>query len=67
MIVAATSTTTFAANLQDESSLRVLDWGVHTGTLNDIRLSVPVSGRYTVNITNASPDDTFSILMAVEE
>lgn len=66
-IAANTSSTVFLANLQDESNLKVMDWGTHTGVLNDIRIALPMAGKYTLNITNASPNDIFNVLMAVEE
>ena len=60
------TTTVFRANLTDDSSLNVMDYGVQTGEMNDIT-AFPMAGRYTFNITNASPDDTFKIYFAVEE
>ena len=66
-IVANTDTTVFRSNLVDEASLTVQNWGFHTGMLNDNAISMPAQGTYTLNITNASPDDTFKILIGVEE
>lgn len=66
-VTANTSTTTFFVNIQDESSLRILDYPSHTGTLNDVGMAVPMAGKYTFAITNASPNDTFNILMGIEE
>jgi len=43
-----------------------MDYGLNTGEFNDVT-AFPMAGRYTFNITNASPDDTFSIYFAVEE
>lgn len=43
-----------------------MDYGVQTGEMNDIT-SMPMAGKYTFNITNASPDDTFKVYFAVEE
>ena len=67
LVYANTSTTVFRANLVDDNSLTIANWGFNTGQLNDLDISIPISGRYTLNITNASPDDTFSILLSVEE
>lgn len=67
LIRAATSSTVFRADLVDDSSLTRLNYSFHTGELNDITLSIPVQGNYTLNITNASPNDTFSVLLAVQE
>lgn len=30
-------------------------------------IALPVVGSFTVNITNVSPDDTFDLIMAVQE
>lgn len=65
-IIADTSTTVFRANLTDSNSLNVMDYGVQTGEMNDVT-AFPMAGAYTLNITNASPDDTFSCYFAVEE
>ena len=66
IVQAATSTTVFRANLTDSNSLNVMDYGVQTGEMNDVT-AFPMSGRYTFNITNASPDDTFTIYFGVQE
>lgn len=67
LITANTSTTVFRANLVDASSLTVTNYGFSTGQLNDLAIAMPVQGEYTLNITNASLDDTFKILLNVEE
>lgn len=67
LVRANTSTTTFRVSLLDERSISRLDYGFHTGELNDIGLRFPMRGKYTVNITNASPNDTFRIMVAVQE
>ncbi len=66
LVQANTATTTFFANLVDNSSLKVMDYGMQTGEFNDVT-AFPMSGKYTFSITNASPDDTFKIYFAVEE
>lgn len=66
LVKANTASTTFFANLVDENSLTVMDYGMQTGEMNDIT-GFPMSGKYTFSITNASPDDTFKIYFAVEE
>lgn len=66
LVIANTSTTVFRANLQDSNSLTVMDYGLQTGEMNDVT-AFPMSGAYTFNVTNASPDDTFRIYFAVEE
>lgn len=67
LVRSATNTTVFRVNLVDASSLTRLNYGFHTGELNDTALVMPVADDYTINITNASPNDTFSILLAVQE
>lgn len=67
LVTANTSTTVFRANLVDANSVTVSNWGFHTGQINDMHVSLPVSGRYTLNITNASPDDTFTVLLGIQE
>lgn len=66
LIVAATSTTVFQPFITDDKGLEVSRYGLQTGELSDIT-AFPMAGKYTVNITNAGPDDTFSIYFAVEE
>jgi len=66
LIVANTSTTAFISYITDEAGLEVSRYGLQTGELNDIT-AFPMAGNYTVNITNASPDDTFKLYFAVEE
>ena len=62
-----TTTTVFRVNLQDQNSLQRGDYGFHTGTLNDMNISMPIAGRLRIGITNASPDDTFQVYVGVEE
>jgi len=66
-IKANTATTVFKANLVDSKNFTILDYGFHTGTLNDYQLYVPMDGAYTINLTNASADDTFRVYMGVQE
>ena len=65
-IVANTSSTVFISYITDKTGLEVMRYGQQTGELNDIT-AFPMAGRYTVYITNASPDDTFKIYFGVEE
>lgn len=63
-IKANTSTTVFRFNLKDEDSIARLDYGFHTGMLNDYSISFPIVKRYTANITNANPnDETFIAIL----
>jgi len=65
-VIENTSTTVFMASLVDEASFNIMDYGVNTGEFNDVT-AFPMQGKYTFNITNASPDDTFKIYFSVEE
>ena len=67
LVRANTSTTVFRVNLQDEDSVRLMDWGIHTGELVDANISIPLAGVHRLQLTNASPDDTFTIRLRVEE
>lgn len=66
-VLSSTSTTVFKVNLQDDSGITRKNYDFVQGELNDDKLSLPISGAWTINITNVSPDDTFSIVMAVQE
>ena len=61
------SATVFSANLTDSNSLRVYDWGFHEGEINTVDLGLPTVGAYTLNITNATATDTFSVLVGIDE
>lgn len=67
LIRAATSGTTFRANLTDERGNIRFDYGFTQGELNDVGRFFPVVNGYTINITNASATDTFLVNMAVQE
>ena len=67
LIRANTSTTVFQANITDANDLVVLNYPYAETEINDWDIALPMAGRYTINITNASPDDTFQVLIAVQE
>lgn len=71
LIRANTATTVFRANIAEDGGEVLLNYDFHQGEINDSGkagvLPLPVLGRYTVNITNASPDDTFQIRFVVQE
>jgi len=66
-IKANTSTTVFRVSLLDHRSDTRVDYGFHTGMLNDIGSKFPMVDKYSIRITNASPNDTFRIVLAVQE
>ena len=72
LVRALTSNTAqFRMNITETGGIKVVDYGYHEGELNDLgskgALPIPLLGNYTINITNASPDDTFSVRLLVEE
>ena len=72
LIRALTDTTTvFRADITESGGVAVLNYGYHRGEINDTgktgALPLPVLGTYNINITNASPEDTFAIRVLVEE
>jgi len=67
LVRANTSTTVFRTTLVDDNSVTRLNYGFHSGELVDDKISIPVAGSYTIQIQNASPDDTFQIVASVEE
>ena len=67
LIRANTDTTVFCANLVDASGLTRANWGYETHELNDQSMQMAVAGSLALNITNASPNDTFQTLIAVQE
>jgi len=67
IVRANTSTTAFRVDLVDANSVTVMNYAFHTGELVDHEVKLPMAGAYTLNVTNASPDDTFTVLLGVEE
>lgn len=66
-VKAGTSTTVFRMNITDEDGDNIVDYGFSTGMLNDCSIAIPMSGTHMINITNASPDDTFKVKLKLEE
>ena len=66
-VKANTATTVFRVNLTDEDGDSRLDYGFSTGMLNDNQIAYPIVNSYTLNITNASPNDTFKVKIGIEE
>lgn len=66
LIAANTATTVFQPFITDDSGMEVSRYGLQTGELSDIT-SIPMAGEYIIRITNASPDDTFKIMLGIEE
>src|SRR3990167_3766629 len=69
LIRANTATTLFRVDLKDEDGVIRRHWGFHRGELNDTTDNVRFAlvGSYAIEITNASPDDTFTVRLSIEE
>ena len=69
LVRANTATTLFRVDLKDEDGLIRRHWGFHRGELNDTSDNIHFAfvGSYAVEITNASPDDTFPVRLSIEE
>ena len=69
LVRANTATTLFRVQLIDENSITRRNWGFHRGELNDTSDNIRMAfvGSYTIQITNASPDDTFRVILSVRE
>lgn len=67
LVRANTDTTVFRFKLTDDNSRVRLNYGFHQGELVDDKISMPITGAYTASITNASPDDTFDVVLAIQE
>ena len=63
-----TSTTVFRANVTNKNGDVIRNYAFHRTEIVDDDVDIPISGRCTVNITNASVnDETFRILFSVAE
>ncbi len=67
IIRANTSTTMFRADLKDDNGLVRVNYGFVQGELNDQDLRLAMAGSYAIEITNADANDTFTVVLAVEE
>ena len=69
LIRANTATTLFRADLKDGDGVVRRHYDFHRGEINDTTDAIRLAfvGSYAVEITNASPDDTFSVVLALQE
>ena len=67
LIRANSNNTIFRADLKDKNLITRLNYDFHEGEIVDDKLTVPMTGRYTIDITNASTDDTFRVILSVQE
>lgn len=67
LVRANTTTTIFQTTLADTNGTVRMTYDYHEGEIVDNSLILPVVGSYTVNITNASQNDIFKVVLAVQE
>ncbi len=67
LIRANTATTIFRADLRDDNGIVRLRYDFHEGEIVDDKINFPMTGKYTVDITNSSPNDTFRVLLSLPE
>lgn len=69
LVRANTATTVFMAELVDGDGVTRRNWGFHTGEINDTtdNIRLALTGSWAIRITNASVDDTFRMVLAVDE
>lgn len=61
------SSTIFKATLNDSDGTDRISYDFHTNEIIDNVIVLPLVGKYTVQVTNASLDDTFKIILGVQE
>jgi len=66
VVQATTATTTFDFSLTNEDSMVIKSWTAVTDELND-QVYIPLRGRYTMAIANATKDEVFKILLMIDE
>ena len=66
-VSAGSDNTLFKFDLVDDGGITRVRFDYHYGEINKFGLGFPMRGEYTCNITNASIDDTFDIVLGVEE
>lgn len=69
LVRANTADTVFRVVLTDESGTTRRHYGFHKGELNDTSDAIrfAMAGSYGIQITGAAPDDTFLVVLAVDE
>ena len=67
LVRANTSTTVFRVNLTDSNDVIRRNYAFHRGELNDMEITLPMAGAYTIQVTNASLNDTFQVVLGVQE
>lgn len=66
IVQAATETTTFDFSITDNSSIVVKNWIGITDELNE-EIYIPVEGKYTLRISNASANENFTVYLGIDE
>lgn len=66
LIRSTVSTTTFDFKVTDANGVLIRQFLSATGVINDVT-PTPVTGDFTLDIFNASPDDSFEVLVKLGE
>lgn len=66
IIKPATSTTSYEFNITDFQDVIIYERDTETGTFTEL-IEMPLSGVYTMNITNATVDEEFIIQLILAE
>lgn len=66
MIYSASSDTVYDANIIDDKNRTVREFFDITFKINDLT-TFPVSGIYTIEVTNSSADELFTAYMGIQE
>ena len=66
VVQATTVTTTFDFSITDSNSIVIKKWTGITDELNE-EVYIPVEGKYTLTISNASADEVFEVYLGIDE
>lgn len=66
VVQAATATTTFDFSITDEDGIVIKEWTDNTDELNE-EVYIPMSGIYTLAISNSSEDEVFKVYLGIDE
>lgn len=67
LIRSGSTNTLFRADLKDSNGNIRLRYDFHEGEIVDDKINFPMTGNYTVELTNASQQDRFTIILSVTE
>ncbi len=67
IVRANTPSTIFDVTIYDEDNVILKEWNDVDGEVNETNMGMPLSGDYTVQISNAGKDEVFRIYLAMRE